>query len=70
MLEKAELKEIAHYKMPYGKFQGRYLTDIPEEYYIWHGQQGWPKGKLGRYMQFMYDLKANGDIQFLKDLRF
>lgn len=69
MIDQKQLIELAHYKMPFGKFQGRYLTDIPEEYFIWYRQKGWPTGKLGTFMQIMLDLKANGEIQFLRDIR-
>jgi len=40
------LIELAHYKMPFGKFEGRYLVDLPESYLIWFKQKGFPKGKL------------------------
>ena len=45
------LIELAHYKMPFGKYQGEYLIDIPEYYYTWFKQKGFPKGKLGGMMQ-------------------
>jgi uncharacterized protein (DUF3820 family) len=64
-----QLIEIVHYKMPYGKYKGYYLTNIPEEYFIWYKQKGWPEGKLGNYLQLMYDMKANGEVDFLIQLR-
>ncbi len=70
MFEKHHIIELANYKMPYGKYKGRHLTDIPEEYYIWHKHKGWPNGKLGTYMQMMYELMANGEIDFLRKLRY
>ncbi len=62
MLEgsKEALIELAHYKMPFGKYKDEYLIDIPEYYYTWFKQKGLPKGKLGMMMQQMHDIKING----------
>jgi len=57
---KAALIELANYKMPFGKYKGEYLIDIPEYYYTWFRQKGFPKGKLGSMMQQMHDIKING----------
>jgi uncharacterized protein (DUF3820 family) len=54
------LIELAHYKMPYGKFKNRYLVDLPEPYLIWFQQQGFPKGKLGDLLKAMLEIKING----------
>lgn len=54
------LIELANYKMPFGKYKGRYLVDIPEPYYTWFRQRGFPEGKLGRLMTEMNEIKING----------
>lgn len=54
------LIELAHYKMPFGKYKDRYLVDVPEYYYVWFKQKGFPEGKLGRMMIQMHDIKING----------
>lgn len=59
-MEKEKLIELAHYKMPFGKYEGRYLVEIPEYYYTWFKQKGFPPGKLGNMMQQMYEIKVNG----------
>ncbi len=54
------LIEMAHYRMPYGKFKGRYLVDLPEPYLVWYGQKGFPEGKLGHHLRAMLEIKVNG----------
>lgn len=54
------LIELANYKMPFGKYEGYYLANIPEYYFVWFKQKGFPEGKLGRMMAEMYELKLNG----------
>ena len=54
------LIELAYYKMPFGKYKDKYLIDIPEYYYVWFKQKGFPQGKLGVMMQQMYEIKLNG----------
>ncbi|MGB5369924.1 MAG: DUF3820 family protein [Flavobacteriaceae bacterium] len=58
--DKKSLIELAHYRMPFGKFKGRYLLDLPESYLIWFKQKGFPPGKLGDLLQSMTEIKING----------
>lgn len=58
--DKNQLIELAHYKMPFGKYKDWYLVDVPEYYYVWFQQKEFPTGKLGRMMQQMYEIKLNG----------
>ena len=46
--------------MPFGKYKGEYLVKIPEAYYIWFQQKGFPEGKLGAMMQEILEIKVNG----------
>lgn len=46
--------------MPFGKYKDYYLIDIPEYYYVWFRQKGFPKGTLGLQMQEIYEIKING----------
>ncbi len=59
-LKPEKLIELAHYKMPFGKYKDQYLVNIPEPYYVWFKQKGFPEGKLGRLMQEMFEIKRNG----------
>jgi len=55
--------------MPFGKYKGEFLVDIPEYYYTWFSQKGFPKGKLGAMMKQMYDIKINGLEELIYTIR-
>jgi len=59
-IDPQELSELAQTKMPFGKYQGRFLVDLPEPYLVWFHKQGFPRGKLGRQLEAMYEIKLNG----------
>lgn len=63
------LLELANTKMPFGKYQGRVLVDLPEPYLVWFHQEGFPKGKLGQQLQFLYEIKLNGLESLLQPLK-
>ncbi|MFC1569169.1 DUF3820 family protein [bacterium] len=46
--------------MPYGKYAGRRLIDLPEHYIVWFSQRGFPKGELGQMLREVYEIKLNG----------
>jgi hypothetical protein len=46
--------------MPFGKYKGRLLIDLPEPYVVWFANQGFPKGELGEMLATLYEIKANG----------
>ena len=58
--DKQFLIDLANTKMPYGKFKGRDLIDLPEHYIVWYHGKGFPKGKLGMMLGLVYELKLNG----------
>ena len=62
---KKDLVEILNAKMPFGKYEGKPLVYLPEHYLTWFKQKGFPKGKLGRQLQAIQDMKANGLENFL-----
>jgi len=63
------LLELANAKMPFGKYSGRYLVDLPENYVLWFKQKGFPEGKLGRQMAAVCEIKVNGLEPLLRPLR-
>lgn len=54
------LIDLAKMRMPFGKFKGTFLIELPEHYVVWYHNKGFPKGKLGEQMQLVYELKING----------
>ena len=69
MNSKEHLKKLANTKMPFGKYKDRYLIDIPENYYVWFHQKGFPKSKLGLQMQEIYEIKINGLEDLIRPLK-
>lgn len=67
--DKEKLLELAHYKMPFGKYKGRYLVDLPIAYLVWFKQKGFPSGKLGEYLRTMLDVKSDGLEPIIKKLQ-
>jgi hypothetical protein len=60
-----ELMEIARTVMPFGRFQGLRLHELPAEYLQWFAGKGWPEGRLGVLLRIVYQMKADGsDIAF------
>ncbi|UAA40388.1 DUF3820 family protein [Paraneptunicella aestuarii] len=54
--------------MPFGKYAGRKLLELPEPYLVWFHQKGFPSGKLGEQLALMYEIKRNGLEGMLKPL--
>lgn len=56
----AKLLKLANLKMPFGKYTGTLLIDLPEPYVVWFAQQGFPPGQLGELLALLYEVKLNG----------
>ena len=55
-----ELLELANARMPFGKYEGKLLIELPENYLVWYQSKGFPKGKLGNQLAQMMEIKLNG----------
>ena len=64
-----ELLKLANYRMPYGKYAGRLLVDLPEPYVVWFAKQGFPTGELGKMLKIVYEIKLNGLEYLFEPLR-
>lgn len=69
MNSQAYLRTLAKTKMPFGKYKGYFLIDIPEYYLVWYRQKGFPKNKLGLQMQEILELKSNGLEGLIRPLK-
>lgn len=54
------LIDLVTHKMPFGKYKGRTLKDLPVSYLEWFARKGFPQGKLGMQLQTLYEIKING----------
>ncbi|UHG89653.1 DUF3820 family protein [Spirosoma oryzicola] len=62
------LKELIHYPMPFGKYKGKLIRELPMSYLEWFAQTGFPAGKLGMLLQTMYEIRLNGLDYLLRNL--
>ncbi|MDP5130026.1 MAG: DUF3820 family protein [Paraglaciecola sp.] len=59
-MDNEALIEAINQTMPFGKYAGRKLFNLPEPYLVWFQKQGFPAGKLGQQLALMYEVKLNG----------
>ncbi len=55
--------------MPFGRYKGVPLIDLPEPYVVWFARNGFPSGELGRLLATLYEIKVNGLEYLLKPLQ-
>ena len=63
------LLELVKVKMPYGRYQGITLANLPVSYLEWFQRKGFPEGKLGMMLATMYEIKSNGLEYLLEPLK-
>jgi len=63
------LIKLAHTKMPFGKYKGRDLINLPEHYIVWYNNKGFPKGQLGEMLQLVYELQLNGLEDLVRNIK-
>ena len=63
------LLELVQMKMPFGKYKGKVLCDLPVSYLEWFAQKGFPEGKLGTLLATLHEIKINGLEQLLVPLK-
>jgi uncharacterized protein (DUF3820 family) len=63
------LVQLVQTQMPFGKYKGTLLCDLPVSYLEWFEQKGFPDGKLGVQLQTIYEIKLNGLEDLLVPLR-
>lgn len=63
------LKELVVYRMPFGKYKGSLITELPLHYLEWFAKEGFPNGKLGQMLATMYEIRINGLGRLLDPLK-
>jgi uncharacterized protein len=64
-----EILALIETRMPFGKYSGVSLVDLPEDYLVWFSKRGFPQGSLGKKLEAVYEIKLNGLEYLLKPLR-
>lgn len=64
-----DLLLLVNRQMPFGKYQGRLLADLPGPYLAWFAREGFPPGELGRLLALMHEIDHNGLRALLEPLR-
>jgi uncharacterized protein len=67
--DKQFLVELVKTRMPFGKYKGRLLIDLPEDYIMWLSRKGFKPDTLGKMLATMYEIQLNGLDDLLKPLR-
>lgn len=60
VFNKQILIDLVRIKMPFGKYKGTLMCNLPEPYLVWFYQKGFPEGKIGILLATIYEIKLNG----------
>ena len=63
------LPKLLTTRMPFGKYEGRVIADLPGNYLNWFAREGFPKGEMGRLLALMQTIDHNGLRHLLNPLR-
>jgi uncharacterized protein len=68
-MQSEDLHKLVTTQMPFGKYEGRVIADLPGHYLNWFARVGFPKGEIGRLLQLMQEIDHNGLASLLEPLR-
>lgn len=68
-MQAEDLVLLVSREMPFGKYQGRLIADLPPHYLAWFAREGFPKGEIGRLLELMYEIDHNNLKELLTPLR-
>ena len=68
-MQAEDLQLLVTRTMPFGKYKGRLIADLPGNYLQWFAREGVPKGEIGRLLALMHEIDHNGLSELLKPLR-
>ena len=69
MMDPSQLQRLVTVSMPFGKYKGRVLADLPGNYLYWFAREGFPRSELGRLLALMHEIDHNGLSDLLVPLR-
>lgn len=70
MLDNSLLLKILETPMPFGKYQGRMIIDLPEAYLLWFQKEGFPSGEIGKLLQIALEIDVSGSKDLVKSLKY
>lgn len=68
-MKSEDLEKLVSRKMPYGKYAGRLIADLPGPYLNWFAREGFPSGEIGQLLHLMHEIDHNGLSPLLDPLR-
>ncbi len=68
-MDPKHLQQLVTQVMPYGKYKGRLIADLPGNYLNWFARKGFPPGEIGKLLALMQELDHNGLSSLLTPLR-
>ncbi len=68
-MQAQDLERLVTVTMPFGKYKGRLVADLPGNYLNWFAREGFPRGELGRLLALMHEMDHNGLRGLLEPLR-
>jgi uncharacterized protein (DUF3820 family) len=68
-MDSHDLERLVTLAMPFGKYKGRLIADLPGHYLNWFAREGFPRGEIGRLLALMQELDHNGLRPLLEPLR-
>ena len=68
-MEPEDLQLLVTLEIPFGKYKGRLLADLPGNYLTWFAREGFPQGQIGRLLALMHEIDHNGLKALLEPLR-
>ncbi|ATJ81513.1 DUF3820 family protein [Halomonas beimenensis] len=64
-----DLERLVTLRMPFGKYEGTLIADLPGPYLAWFAREGFPDGQIGRLLALMHEIDHNGLGGLLDPLR-
>ena len=68
-MQAEDLERLVKWQMPFGKYKGRIIADLPGHYLNWFAREGFPPGEIGRLLALMQEIDHNGLKDLLRPLR-